>query len=69
MNAPMSSRASSRVAELVEVETLLLQRAHEPLRAPVALGLADERRRVHVAPALDLVDERIRGVLAAPVVA
>src|SRR5207249_3628126 len=52
-----------QVAELVQVEALLLQRPHEPLRAPVALGLADERRRVGEAPALDLVHEGVRRVL------
>src|SRR5438477_8603884 len=57
-----------QVAELVQVETLLLQRPHEPLRAPVALGLADERRRVGEAPALDLVHEGVRRVLTPPVV-
>src|SRR5438477_49585 len=57
-----------QVAELVQVETLLLQRPHEPLRAPVALRLADERRRVGEAPALDLVHEGVRRVLTPPVV-
>src|SRR5262249_59025646 len=56
------------VAELVEIEALFLERPHEPLGAPVALRLPDERRRVAEAPALDLVHERVRRVLAAPVV-
>src|SRR5262249_58162335 len=55
------------IAELVEVEALFLERPHEPLRAPVALRLPDERRRVGEAPALDLVHEGVRRVLAAPV--
>jgi len=69
MNVPMIRRASSRSRKLVQVETLLLERPHEPLRAPVALRLADERRRVREAAALDLVDEGVRRVLTAPVVA
>src|SRR5215469_17004102 len=53
--------------ETMEVEALLLQRAHEALDDAVALRLADVRRRDRHPQPLHLVDPRIGDVLRAPV--
>src|SRR5499427_8559145 len=53
--------------ETMEVEALLLQRAHETLDDAVALRLADVRRRDRHPQPLHLVDPRISDVLRAPV--
>lgn len=44
--------------EAVEVQALLLERSHEPLDAPVALGLPDVRRRDRDPEPPHLVDPR-----------
>src|SRR5215471_18750336 len=51
----------------MEIEALLLQRAHEALDDTVALRLADVRRRDRHPQPLHLVDPRIGDVLRAPV--
>src|SRR5215468_12422538 len=53
--------------EAMEIEALLLQRAHEALDDAVALRLADVRRRDRHPQPLHLVDPRIGDVLRAPV--
>src|SRR5215469_12414568 len=53
--------------ETMEIEALLLQRAHEALDDAVALGLAHIRRRDRHPQPLHLVDPRIGDVLRAPV--
>src|SRR5215510_10416985 len=53
--------------ETMEIEALLLQRAHETLDDAVALRLADVRRRDRHPQPLHLVDPRISDVLRAPV--
>src|SRR5215831_16148706 len=53
--------------EAMEIEALLLERAHEALDNAVALGLADVRRRDRHPQPLHLVDPRIGDVLRAPV--
>src|SRR5215831_12601521 len=53
--------------EAVEIEALLLERAHEPLDDTVALRLADVRRRDRHPQPLHLVDPRIGDILRAPV--
>src|SRR5262249_35779210 len=55
--------------EAMEIETLLLQRAHEPLDDAIALRLADVRRRDRHPQPLHFVDPRIGDVLRAPVTA
>src|SRR5499427_1045270 len=55
--------------ETMEVEALLLQRAHETLDDAVALRLADVRRRDRHPQPLHLVDPGIGDVLRAPVAA
>src|SRR5262245_23769416 len=51
----------------MEIETLLLERPHEPLDDAIALRLADVRRRDRHPQPLHLVDPRIGDVLRAPV--
>src|SRR5215467_2531894 len=53
--------------EAMEIEALLLQRAHEALDDAVALRLADVRGRDRHPQPLHLVDPRIGDVLRAPV--
>ena len=53
--------------EAMEIEALLLQRAHEPFDDAVALRLADVRGRDRHPQPLHLVDPRIGDVLRAPV--
>src|SRR5262245_4749878 len=53
--------------EAMEIEALLLQRAHEALDAAVALRLADVGRRDRHPQPLHLVDPRIGDVLRTPV--
>src|SRR5499426_765467 len=53
--------------EAMEIEALLLERAHEALDDAVALGLADVRRRDRHPQPLHLVDPCIGDVLRAPV--
>src|SRR3989441_1478273 len=55
--------------ELVQVDALLLERAHEALGDPVAFGFADVRRRNRAAEPLHLVDPGVGDVLRAPVAA
>src|SRR5678815_2074653 len=55
--------------EAMEIETLLLQRAHEALDDAIALRLTDVRRRDRHPEPLHLVDPRIGDVLRAPVAA
>src|SRR5215467_1485849 len=55
--------------EAMEIEALLLQRAHEALDDAVALRLADVRWRDRHPQPLHLVDPRIGDVLRAPVAA
>src|SRR5215472_5405540 len=53
--------------EAMEIEALLLERAHEPFDDAIALGLANVRRRDRHPQPLHLVDPRIGDVLRAPV--
>src|SRR6516162_44733 len=53
--------------ETMEIEALLLERAHESLDDAIALRLADVRRRDRHPQPLHLVDPRIGDVLRAPV--
>src|SRR5262249_56986290 len=55
--------------EAMEIETLLLQRAHELLAEAIALRLADVRRRDRHPQPLHFADPRIHDVLRAPVTA
>src|SRR5215813_9553898 len=55
------------ILEAMEIEALLLERAHEALDDAVALWLADVRRRDRHPEPLHLVDPRIRDVLRTPV--
>src|SRR5215475_6890070 len=64
MNSPMIRRASSRLAQ---VDALLFERPHEALGDPVALGLADVRRRDRAPEPLHLVDPRVGDVLRSPI--
>src|SRR5690349_22080394 len=57
------------ILEAMEIEALLLQRAHEAFDDAVALRLADVRRRDGHPEPLHLVDPRIGDVLWAPVAA
>src|SRR5262249_14041511 len=53
--------------EAMEIEALLLERAHEALDDAIALRFADVRRRDRHPQPLHLVDPRIGDVLRAPV--
>src|SRR5262249_11198988 len=55
------------ILEAIEIEALLLERAHEALDDAVALRSADVRRRNRHPQPLHLVDPRIGDVLRAPV--
>src|SRR5262245_55910737 len=57
------------VLETMEIEALLLERAHEALDDAVALGLPDVRGRDRHAQPLHLVDPRIGDILRSPVAA
>src|SRR5262245_18458799 len=56
-------------AELVYVDALLFENAHEALGDPVTLGLADVRGRDRAPQPLHLVDPVVADVLRAPVAA
>src|SRR5438128_12499361 len=58
-----------KALELVQVDALLLERAHEALGDPVALRFADVRRRDRAPEPLHLVDPGVGDVLRAPVAA
>src|SRR2546427_7583252 len=55
------------ILEAMEIEALLLKRAHEPLDHAVALRLAHVRRRDRHPQPLHLVDPRVGNVLGPPV--
>src|SRR5687767_3558911 len=55
------------IRETVQPHALLLQRPHEALNHPVALRLADERRRVLNAQPPQLRAEGMGGILRPPV--
>src|SRR3989442_7088651 len=58
-----------KALELVQVDALLLERAHEALGDPVALRFADVRRRDRAPEPLHLVDPGVGDILWAPVAA
>src|SRR5512132_1230674 len=55
------------VLEAMEIEALLLERAHEALNDAVALRLPDVRGRDRHPQPLHLIDPRVRDGLRAPV--
>ena len=56
-----------RRREVVQIQTLLLQRPNPPLQDAITVGLADVARRSANAELAEFTEELMRGVLRAPV--